>query len=352
MTGRLVSALLLAQLLGGCAATTIYEVDGDLPVLSQASLVAQLRAQRRALVEDVWSSPEIPAALLPDRIDTGVRIDAYADLPGLARIDSMVVELELGLRSIILHFHPASPTDEAVILHQGHAGLVALAPVIAGLLARGYAVLGMEMPLVGRNALADSVETASGARFRIATHGDLLKLEDEGVQTMRYFLSPVAAVVNHLAGDGRYRRLHMVGLSGGGWTTTLYAALDPRIGKSVPVAGSLPFHLRDDAGSIGDYEQLRERSIYRFAGFLDLYVLAGLEPGRRQLQVLNAVDPCCFAAAPRLESIREYVEVVQGVLEAAGGGVFELVVDDTHAEHAISPWAIDVICQEIGRPVR
>lgn len=32
----------------------------------------------------------------------------------------------------------------------------------------------------------------------------------------------------------------MVGLSGGGWTTTDYSALDPRITLSLPVAGSLP----------------------------------------------------------------------------------------------------------------
>ena len=31
----------------------------------------------------------------------------------------------------------------------------------------------------------------------------------------------------------------MIGLSGGGWSTTVAAALDPRIGLSLPVAGSV-----------------------------------------------------------------------------------------------------------------
>ena len=38
----------------------------------------------------------------------------------------------------------------------------------------------------------------------------------------------------------------MIGLSGGGWTTTVYAAIDPRIVKSIPVAGTLPLYLRGD----------------------------------------------------------------------------------------------------------
>ena len=36
----------------------------------------------------------------------------------------------------------------------------------------------------------------------------------------------------------------MIGLSGGGWTTTVAAAIDPRVGLSIPVAGSLPFDMR------------------------------------------------------------------------------------------------------------
>ena len=36
----------------------------------------------------------------------------------------------------------------------------------------------------------------------------------------------------------------MAGLSGGGWTTTLYAAIDPSIRYSFPVAGTIPLYLR------------------------------------------------------------------------------------------------------------
>eukprot|EP00662_Eupelagonemidae_sp_cell21_P020620 gene20620-19998_t len=38
-------------------------------------------------------------------------------------------------------------------------------------------------------------------------------------------------------------RVHLLGLSGGGWTVTLAAAIDPRIHVSIPLAGSLPWYL-------------------------------------------------------------------------------------------------------------
>ena len=36
----------------------------------------------------------------------------------------------------------------------------------------------------------------------------------------------------------------MLGLSGGGWSTTLASAVDPRIQLSFPTAGSIPFDLK------------------------------------------------------------------------------------------------------------
>ena len=45
----------------------------------------------------------------------------------------------------------------------------------------------------------------------------------------------------------------MVSISGG-WTTTVYAAIDPRVTRSYPVAGSLPIPLRVDVRDWGDWE--------------------------------------------------------------------------------------------------
>jgi PhoPQ-activated pathogenicity-related protein len=127
----------------------------------------------------------------------------------------------------------------------------------------------------------------------------------------------------------------MMGLSGGGWTTTLAAALDERIEASFPVAGSLPLNIRTGE-SVGDWEQMLP-GISHLVSYEDLYVMA-TSSGRRQMQVLNLHDPCCFAsdgAAYRDE------------VSAATGGQWSLFVDEQQRTHDISPQAMEKIIGSI-----
>ena len=85
----------------------------------------------------------------------------------------------------------------------------------------------------------------------------------------------------------------MVGLSGGGWTTNLISALDDRIKYSFNVAGSIPLYYRE-RGSIGDIEQYLPQLYRDIAGYPDLYILGAFGKGRKQVQILNRQDDCCF----------------------------------------------------------
>ena len=53
-----------------------------------------------------------------------------------------------------------------------------------------------------------------------------------------------------------FNSYHMLGLSGGGWTTVLFSAIDERTSQSYSVAGSFPMFMRSDSKNIGDYEQI------------------------------------------------------------------------------------------------
>ena len=57
----------------------------------------------------------------------------------------------------------------------------------------------------------------------------------------------------------RSEKFVMLGLSGGGWSTTLASAVDPRIQLSFPTAGSIPFDLKVGAckSSADDVNVLR-----------------------------------------------------------------------------------------------
>ena len=109
------------------------------------------------------------------------------------------------------------------------------------------------------------------ALFRIA---QMFDIPIKSGNQLKFFLEPVAVSLNYL--KPRYKEVNMAGLSGGGWTATLYAAVDPTIRYSFPVAGSIPLYLRT-GGSVGDKEQYLEE-FYRIAGYPDLYVLGAYGP--------------------------------------------------------------------------
>lgn len=144
------------------------------------------------------------------------------------------------------------------------------------------------------------------------------------------FMTPLALSVNYAIQHNSYDAIVMAGLSGGGWTTVLYSALDTRISKSVPVAGSWPEYLRyasTNPNTIGDYEQ-------QLPGlelsYLDLYTLATAGQ-RTQLQVFNSNDPCCFAGSAPLD----YLDKVQTAATALGGQFNTLIVSNSqHSVHA------------------
>jgi hypothetical protein len=142
----------------------------------------------------------------------------------------------------------------------------------------------------------------------------------------------------------------MTGLSGGGWTTTLYAAVDPTIRCSFPIAGTIPLYLRT-RGSVGDREQY-EQTFYRIAGYPDLYLLGASGRGRKQIQILNRRDDCCFGEAqhdPQAlgmsypDAIRQYEATVAQAVKEAGRGMFRVEIDEAAPSHMISHHAINEI---------
>ena len=157
-------------------------------------------------------------------------------------------------------FTPDVPNGRLAIWHVGHQEDVfqqGTEPITA-LLASGYHVIGLNMPPEPHAA----------------------------IPTLRPFLEPVALALNYAQTQG-FDTAMMAGFSGGGWTTTVYAALDPRITRSVPIAGSLP------RGLPVRYRDAEQDLPGLDLDYIDLYVMATSD-GRTQVQVLNSHDPCCF----------------------------------------------------------
>lgn len=314
---------------------------------------AEIDARRARLITLIWGGAGFPRGE-----NELVNIRARSPIEGLTNLDrveqlrtTMVSALEDPVVVTSWHFIPVRKRDRLVIVHYGHGCPISygaesdgLKRAIRALLEDGFGVIATLMPF--------------NEQCQYKSHDLLFEGANDAMRPWHYFLEPVAKSLNYMARNHReYRSIDMIGLSGGGWTTVLYAAVDPRIEISIPVSGSLPLYLIR-TNRVLDAEQWRA-DLYGIAGYLDLYVLGGYGAGRHQVQVLNRQDTCCYSARfhdeklphvsdkPPAErgyeaSIRLYEARVQATLKSLGAGGFDVVLDDVEG-HQISPRILDQV---------
>ena len=308
----------------------------------------QVEERRRQLIHYIWGEVGFPGHLLPN-VRVGVRAPVSGSIAA-ARVDEFTLDMAPGLQGLAYHFIPTKRRNELVVLHHGHACTLdddnsdrnvgyGMQRTIAALLENGYGVLGVFMP----HMRPGDCSGGHNGMFTTASGGN----------PMRYFFEMTVAGLNVLErpGDagslGAYQAFHMMGLSGGGWTTTVYAALDTRIRCSISVAGTIPLYLRSGS-SIGDREQY-DTPFYTLAGYPDLYVMGATGDGRRQVQLLVERDDCCFGKAQHdpehagmayRDAMRDFEKHVHKAISQIGSGSFRVEIDGVAPSHMISHHAI------------
>jgi hypothetical protein len=298
-------------------------------------------ALRRRIRRYVWGRAALDTGRRPNVFSRDVPTQLRRPLVGVARVDRMVVRQPHGIDSVVELQHPSGKPRGFVIVHGGHGDVEdELRPLMQALIDRGFVVALMNMPLSGWNP-RPLVRLAHYGAMVLTTHNQLALLPGRPGRALALFLDPVVVTVNQARAMG-FDSIGMVGLSGGGWTATVSAAIDPRIGRAFDVAGSLPLHLRTTPGDQGDFEQLLP-SFYAVVGFEDLYVLGALEPGRRRVQIFNDEDPCCFA----LRAAPPYTAAVRRALARARGGSFRVVLSH-NAEHSLGEDAEELVLRELS----
>jgi hypothetical protein len=268
---------------------------------------------------------------------------SFDDLSSLKKIDELVITMEYGLESHVYHFLPRSPNNKVILYHEGHEGDFYLSKEQIGqFLDNGYSVVAFDMPLTGRNN-QPTVQIPRLGKLALTSHDQMKFLTPEHGHPVKFFVEPVVIVLNYLEHNFDYSSVSMVGLSGGGWTTTLAAAIDTTIEMSFPVAGSYPIYLRSNSpNDWGDYEQTVPE-VYATTTYLELYILGSDGPKRKQLQILNEYDPCCFGGTKG----ETYKDIVRERVFELGTGEFDLFLDTTNSSHSISEAAMSRILDEI-----
>lgn len=379
---RVINVAFLAFAAGVASIAGAQELDPRLNDFDIAPLVrfatpAEAEARRGTMVKLVW--PEGLPTNRP-RVTEGLE-----DCPELTSIDKKLItridryDVDVAgwdFHSLVFVAYPqaTSQPPRLAIVHAGHMPEGAenylssgLSDSIDHLLKRGFIVAAVQMPLAGWNQDADG-KLPSGQTFALKRrltggHDELFAAIEPAVkgQALRPFLEPVVVATNELlARHADHQGLLMTGLSGGGWTTHLSAAVDPRIDVSIPVAGALPLYARPfSRGSKGDAEQ-EYAPLYceedtngdgvldkatGAASWLEIFALAGISPeegkSRQQVQVLNLYDSCCFGG----HVYKTYADPLAQRVAKVNGGSWRVFVDDTHRGHLISQHVIDSVLE-------
>lgn len=317
---------------------------------------ADITAKRDSMISYIWGGAGWPTRRTPDTIYSAVynpyyhRTSAYKAY--LTTIDEYRILLPNGFISDIYHFHAKNPNGKLFIYHSGHTGEgggfddedyasnnLRQYPglVVRALLSQGYDVLGISMPLNDKKPNPYFFIPQLDSSFKFVLHDQMFQyLKNPYI----YFLEPIVVALNYVEDHYSYSEIDMTGLSGGGWTTTVYSALDPRITKSYPVAGSVPLFARIGYEGLGDAEQgYGYTGLYAIANYSELYVMGAYGSGRVQTQILNRFDNSVFWGQRQAS----WVDTVKATINLLGSGRYDFYSDEENYTHRISPWAVSVI---------
>ena len=271
---------------------------------------------------------------LPDsQPDTVYRItdDAYNDLENLDYIEQFEIIQKHNIQSIGYIFHPKISNNRLMFYHQGHVGGFYLGKkTLKQFVKEGFTVYAFSMPLIGTNN-QPIVDIDKLGTIQLTRHQQLRYFENP----IQYFINPVITMINY-SSNKKFDDIAMVGFSGGGWTTTLVAAMDSRINYSFPVSGSIPLFISIKTDNIPVHFEGMYEKLYTKINYLDMYVLGAVGVNRSQTQILTEFDPCCFEG----RYSKYYFYEVKYVVDQFNHGKFDIFIDNSHREHKMSETAI------------
>ena len=308
---------------------SIYEDDID--SLIKINSKNDIFDKRKNLINFIWKN-SIPYSSSIS-IDKNIKDDRYQNLSNLKSIDKLNIEMEYNVNSIVYLFLPENSNNELVIYHQGHAGDFILGKdSIELLINEGYSVLALSMPLLGMNN-QPTIDLNDFGKLKFTSHKQLNFLESSNFSPIKFFVEPIGVSLNYLDNNFDFNSYHMLGISGGGWTTVLFSAIDDRTSQNYSVAGSFPMFMRSDSKNIGDYEQIIPE-LYTIANYLELYILSSFGPERKLILVYNEFDPCCFSGNT-YEQL-PFSGIIKNKITNIGEGKFDVIIDRDQNQHIIS----------------
>ena len=315
--------------------------DNDVNSLIRINNENDITEKRQKLIHYLWGSNELPKRM-PDKIENNFKDSRYSNLKNLKQINRLTIDMEHQMKSIIYFFEPNEKNGKLVIYHEGHGGdWIREIDTIKHFLGKGYCVLGIAMPLLAFNE-NPVIDFPEFGKIKLEFHNQLHLLETDEFHPLKFYFEPIAVALNYIIDEFNIERTYLVGLSGGGWTTIIYPALDERISHGYSIAGANPIFLRLDETDYYDYEHTVPE-FYRIANYEEFYVMSSFGEKRKLVQIFNKWDTCCFSN----DLYKIYEADIKKKLTSLGKGTFENYFDDTYRGHKISKFGLKIISDSI-----
>ena len=307
-----------------------------------------IKQKRGDMIEYIWKGNPTYNSI-PIKIEKNIT-DLRFDMNDIKQIDKITIEMDYGVNSIAYILFPKISTDSEkiqnvdslVIYHQGHAGDFADhgKNTIEVLLKNNYTVMAFSMPLLGQNN-QPIVDIPNHGVFKIKYHNHFLYLDNPNFSSLKYFFEPIMKSLNYLDENYSFEKYHMVGLSGGGWTTMVYPAIDPRISHSYAVSGGYPEYLQQMIG-MGHYER-NHSVLLDIVNYPEMYVMSSVGENRKSMHISIEWDTGyrCGTFA------QTYDEPIRKSVKQFGSGTFKTYLDSSIVGHEISDESLSVILEEL-----
>lgn len=324
------------------------EVEIDVRSMMPAKSSAELYSSREAVIRGMWPAG-MPLDRMPARIET---IENPLRGSDVRQAQRLTIEMDYGLISVTHLLVPQNSANCLMLYHGGHDGRrYGFYPDFEDgkrkLLKAGCHVLSLSMPLYGANS-TPATAIRGDARIRLSSHNDYFQLEEGDRWVLRFFLEPAIVAMNYALGQQPFNRVGIAGLSGGGWIATLLGAIDMRLKRVYPVAGSYPTYLdksHPKCGAASHELELSYPPLLKLIDHFGLYALTAMPEDRRAIFIYNKYDSGCYPGV----KASAYVAQLNGLLAEWGGGKLDIVSDDTMRRHIISPHAINLILDDFLR---
>ena len=293
-------------------------------------------ARQRALIRAIWGEKGAPSQKRFAEITEVAVPPGLANLTGLAKTERLRIPIDHGYASYVYILHPITPNGRLFLYHHGYAGVFAQAEAfIQRALKGGDTVAAFNYPGYGENRFPAHNFKNFGWQVPVWDH--ILTLADNPI---RFYVEPVVITLNHASQSRHYTHFDIAGFSAGGWVAGLAAAVDSRLRHVYTISGGYPLYLRAGAEANQSAPPQYYGPLVRAVNYLDQYVLAASGRDRRFTQIFNRFDRCCF----RNTLGKLYEPAVRAAVQRVNlGGAFLVLIDESHADHKVSPWVLDRI---------